>query len=61
MVLTIVRSRVVASLLLKVASEGRHFSVVVLEGRTDTAGADVATVYADAGIPTTVVMDYVVG
>ena len=60
-VLTHGRSRVVASLLLKAASEGRHFSVVVLEGRPDAAGAKAAKVYADAGIPTTVVLDSAVG
>ena len=49
-------SRVVSNLLVK-AAEHRHFSIVVLEGRPDAAGAKAAKVYADAGIPTTVVLD----
>uniref|UniRef100_A0A7S2EC59 Translation initiation factor eIF2B subunit alpha n=1 Tax=Trieres chinensis TaxID=1514140 RepID=A0A7S2EC59_TRICV len=53
-------SRVVASILLK-AAETRHFSVIVLEGRPDAAGAKAAKVYADAGIPTTVVLDSAMG
>ena len=61
LVLTIRQSRVVVSLLIKADSEGRHFSVVVLEVRPDAEGAKAAKVYADAGIPTTVVLDSVVG
>ena len=49
-------SRVVAELLIK-AAEHRHFSIVVLEGRPDAGGAKAAKVYANAGIPTTVVLD----
>ena len=39
------------------AAEHRHFSIVVLEGRPDAGGAKAAKVYANAGIPTTVVLD----
>ena len=56
-----IRSQVVASILLKAASKGRKFSVVVLEGRLDTSGAKVAEVYANVDIPTTVMMYSVVG
>ena len=61
MVLTIFWIRVVASLLLKAESKGRHFSLVVLEGRSYTSGAKAAKVYADSSIPTTVILDSVVG
>ena len=61
MVLTIVRSRVVASILIKAALEGRHLYVVVLEVRPDAAGDKAAKVYAGADIPTTVVLDSAVG
>lgn len=53
-------SRVVSSLLIK-AAETRHFSIIVLEGRPDASGAKSAKVYADAGIPTTVVLDSAMG
>ena len=46
--LTIGQSRVVTFLLHKVASKGRHLSVVVLEGRPDTTGAKVAKSYTNA-------------
>ena len=61
MVLTIFWIPVVASLLLKEESKGRHFSVVVLEGRSYTSGAKAAKVYADSSIPTTVILDSAVG
>ena len=59
--LTIGRILVVASLLLKAESEGSHSSGVVLEGRPDAAGSKVTKLYANAGIPTTVVLDSTVG
>ena len=59
--LTIDRIRVVASIMLKAASEGRNFSVTVLEGRPDAAGAKADKVYAKSDIPTTVVLDSTVG
>jgi len=49
-------SRVVSKLLLK-AAEHKQFSIVVLEGRPDAGGAKAAKTYAEAGIPTTVVLD----
>ena len=55
------RSQVVASLLLNAASKGRHFFVVVLEGRPDAAGEKAYKVYSNAGIRTTVVLDSEVG
>ena len=54
-------SRVVASLLLKASNQGKHFEIMVLEGRPDASGAKAAKVFADAGIPTTVVLDSAVG
>uniref|UniRef100_A0A7S2RC42 Translation initiation factor eIF2B subunit alpha n=1 Tax=Eucampia antarctica TaxID=49252 RepID=A0A7S2RC42_9STRA len=53
-------SRVVASLLLK-ASKRKQFEIIVLEGRPDASGAKAAKIFADAGIPTTVVLDSAVG
>ena len=50
-----------ASLLLKAASEGRNFSMVVVEGRPDAVVAKAAKVYADARIPTMVVLESTVG
>ena len=44
--ITIGQRRVVESLLIKAASKGRHFSVVVSEGRPDEVGAKAAKVYA---------------
>jgi translation initiation factor eIF-2B subunit alpha len=61
MVLTHGWSRVVASLLLKASKQGKHFEIMVLEGRPDASGAKAAKVFADAGIPTTVVLDSAVG
>ena len=59
--ITIGRSQVVASLLLKVASDGGHLYVVVLDGRPDAAGEKAYKVYAGADIPTTVMLDSEVG
>ena len=59
--ITIGRSQVVASLLLKVASDGGHLYVVVLEGSPDAAGEKAYKVYADADILTTVMLDSEVG
>ena len=51
----------VESLLTKAASERWHFSVLVLEGRPDAAGSKAAKVYPGDGIPTTFVLDSMVG
>merc|ERR1711982_222488 len=53
-------SRVVASLLTKAALT-KHFTVIVLEGRPDAAGAKAAKLYSQLGIPCTVVLDAAVG
>lgn len=53
-------SRVVASLLTKAALT-KHFTVIVLEGRPDAAGAKAAKFYSQVGIPCTVVLDAAVG
>jgi translation initiation factor eIF-2B subunit alpha len=53
-------SRVVASLLTH-ASETKHLTIICLEGRPDAAGAKAAQFYAQAGIPTTVVLDSAMG
>lgn len=57
-VLTHGYSRVVASLLL-LASGAQHtnFSIILLEGSPDGGGAQAASLYSRAGIPTTVVLD----
>ncbi|KAL3772457.1 hypothetical protein ACHAW5_007312 [Stephanodiscus triporus] len=61
-VLTHGRSRVVESILLRAALvENRRFRVYVLEGRPDAGGARSARSYANAGIPTTVVLDSAMG
>ena len=61
-VLTHGRSRVVEAVLLRAALvERRRFRVVVLEGRPDAGGAKCAKTYAEAGIPTTVVLDSAMG
>jgi translation initiation factor eIF-2B subunit alpha len=52
----------VESLLLRAALvERKRFRVYVLEGRPDAGGARSARSYADAGIPTTVVLDSAMG
>jgi len=56
-VLTHGYSRVVSSLLVK-ATKSTHFQIIVLEGRPDASGAKAAAqIFAEAGIPTTVVLD----
>lgn len=56
-VLTHGLSRVVSSLLVQ-ASKTTHFEIIVLEGRPDASGAKAAaSIYSQAGIPTTVVLD----
>ncbi|GMI46713.1 hypothetical protein TrCOL_g1659 [Triparma columacea] len=51
-------SRVVAKLLVRAAAvERRNFNIVVLEGRPDGGGAKAASLFSEAGIPTTVVLD----
>jgi translation initiation factor eIF-2B subunit alpha len=57
-------SRVVASILSKAATEyGKHFDIIVLEGRPDAAGVKAAKAYAShsSNIPTTVVLDSAMG
>ena len=55
-------SRVVSALLLKAARErGKHFEIIVLEGRPEAGGAKAAKVFAEAGIPVTVVLDSAMG
>ncbi|KAG7340555.1 translation initiation factor IF-2 [Nitzschia inconspicua] len=57
-------SRVVASILLKAAvQQGKHFDIIVLEGRPDAAGIKVAKAYAshNSKIPTTVILDSAMG
>jgi len=53
-------SRVVASLLTQ-ASLTKHIRIICLEGRPDAAGVKAAKFYAEAGIPTTVVLDSAMG
>ena len=53
-------SRVVASLLTR-AARTKHIRVICLEGRPDAAGVKAANFYAEAGIPTTVVLDSAMG
>jgi translation initiation factor eIF-2B subunit alpha len=56
-------SRVVASILLQAATHGKHFDIIVLEGRPDAAGVKAARAYAShsSQIPTTVVLDSAMG
>jgi translation initiation factor eIF-2B subunit alpha len=57
-------SRVVASILSKAATDyGKHFDIIVLEGRPDAAGVKAAKAYAShsSNIPTTVVLDSAMG
>jgi len=50
-------STVVSSLLIN-AAKYTHFEIIILEGRPDASGAKAATqLYAEAGIPTTIVLD----
>jgi translation initiation factor eIF-2B subunit alpha len=54
-------SRVVASILLE-ASKTKHFDVIVLEGRPDSAGAKAAQYYAsETNIPVTLALDAAMG
>lgn len=50
-------SRVVVAVLKQAAAQGKHFSVVVTEGRPDNAGLSTAKLLAEVGIPVTVVLD----
>ena len=54
-------SRVVASLLVNASKQGKNFEIIILEGRPDASGAKAAKVFAESGIPTTVVLDSAVG
>jgi translation initiation factor eIF-2B subunit alpha len=57
-------SRVVASILLQAATQqGKHFDIIVLEGRPDSAGVKAAKAYAShsSKIPTTVILDSAMG
>jgi translation initiation factor eIF-2B subunit alpha len=58
-VLTTGWSRVVAAVLWEAAhNQGKHFDLIVLEGRPDCSGAKAAQMYADCtNIPVTVVLD----
>jgi translation initiation factor eIF-2B subunit alpha len=58
-VLTTGWSRVVAAVLWEAAhNQGKHFDLIVLEGRPDGSGAQAAQFYADCtNIPVTVVLD----
>ena len=61
-ILTHGRSSVVESLLVRAALvEKKRFNVFVLEGRPDAGGIKSAKSYANAGIPTTVVLDSAMG
>ncbi|GLD92259.1 hypothetical protein PINS_up000792 [Pythium insidiosum] len=59
-VLTHGTSRVVVALL-KEAAKTKHFSVFVTEGRSNESGTQTAEKLAEAGIPTTVILDSAVG
>ena len=50
-----------STLLLRAAKAGKHFEIIVLEGRPDAGGAKAAQIFVDAGIPTTVVLDSSMG
>ena len=54
-------SRVVVNCLVAAAKEGRHFSVVVTEGRPDTDGHTAARELRKEGIPVTLICDGAVG
>jgi len=52
-------SRVVSGVLLHAAQKGKHFSVIVTEGRPDSqeSGLQAASVLSDAGIPVSFILD----
>jgi translation initiation factor eIF-2B subunit alpha len=57
-------SRVVASILLKAATQhGKHFDIIILEGRPDAAGVKAAKAFAShsSQIPTTIILDSAMG
>jgi len=54
-------SRVVMSVLLHSAQQGKHFSVLVTEGRGDCAGIEAAEELMRHGIPVTLILDSAVG
>jgi translation initiation factor 2B subunit (eIF-2B alpha/beta/delta family) len=60
-VLTHGSSRVVTTLLLKAARAGKHFEIIVLEGRPDAGGAKAAKQFVEKGIPTSVILDSAMG
>jgi translation initiation factor eIF-2B subunit alpha len=60
-VLTHGSSRVVSTLLLKAARAGKHFEIIVLEGRPDAGGAKAAKQFVEKGIPTSVILDSAMG
>ena len=47
----------VVSLILKAAENGLQFKVIVTEGRPKCDGAEVASIFTAAGIPTTLILD----
>jgi len=53
-------SRVVTALILK-AAQSKQFNILVTEGRPSGDGFEAAKQFADAGIPTTVILDCAVG
>lgn len=54
-------SRVVLALFRAAAAQGKHFSVILTEGRPDNGGAKMASEVAKLGVPVTVVLDSAVG
>lgn len=54
-------SRVVQTALLHAAKNGKFFSVIVTEGRPESAGKQAAAELSAAGIPVTVILDAAVG
>jgi translation initiation factor eIF-2B subunit alpha len=54
-------SRVVLACLVSAAKEGRHFSVVVSEGRPDCAGHVAAAELKEHGIPVSLIVDGAIG
>mmetsp|Transcript_17165 Transcript_17165/g.20663 ORF Transcript_17165/g.20663 Transcript_17165/m.20663 type:complete len:394 (-) Transcript_17165:65-1246(-) len=50
-------SRVVIALLNHAIAEGKHFSVIITEGRPDNAGCRMAKVLQSKGVPCSIVLD----
>jgi translation initiation factor eIF-2B subunit alpha len=60
-ILTHGSSRVVTTLLLKAARAGKHFEIIVSEGRLDAGGAKAAKQFVEKGVPTSVILDSAMG